>query len=59
MSHQVPALNIVKIKLRTGAKEMRRFSRTEMKNTQGEAFETTVTVILDGKKYQGCGKALH
>jgi len=25
----------------------------------GEAFETTVTVILDGKKYQGCGKALH
>ena len=25
----------------------------------GEAFETTVTVILDGKKYRGCGKALH
>jgi membrane-bound inhibitor of C-type lysozyme len=25
----------------------------------GEAFETTVTVILDAKKYQGCGKALH
>jgi membrane-bound inhibitor of C-type lysozyme len=25
----------------------------------GEAFETTVAVILDGKKYQGCGKALH
>jgi len=25
----------------------------------GEAFETTVSVILDGKKYQGCGKALH
>jgi putative lipoprotein len=25
----------------------------------GEAFEATVTVILDGKKYQGCGKALH
>jgi putative lipoprotein len=25
----------------------------------GEAFETTVTVILDARKYQGCGKALH
>ena len=25
----------------------------------GEAFETTVSVILDGKKYRGCGKALH
>jgi membrane-bound inhibitor of C-type lysozyme len=25
----------------------------------GEQFETTVTVILDGKKYRGCGKALH
>ena len=25
----------------------------------GEAFETTVTVILDAKKYHGCGKALH
>ena len=25
----------------------------------GEAFETTVTVILDGKNYRGCGKALH
>jgi membrane-bound inhibitor of C-type lysozyme len=25
----------------------------------GEAFETTVTVILDGKQYRGCGKALH
>jgi membrane-bound inhibitor of C-type lysozyme len=25
----------------------------------GEAFETTVTVILDGKKYRGCGKAFH
>jgi putative lipoprotein len=25
----------------------------------GEVFETTVTVILDGKAYQGCGKALH
>jgi putative lipoprotein len=25
----------------------------------GEVFETTVTVILDAKKYQGCGKALH
>jgi membrane-bound inhibitor of C-type lysozyme len=25
----------------------------------GEAFEATVTVILDGKKYRGCGKALH
>jgi membrane-bound inhibitor of C-type lysozyme len=25
----------------------------------GEAFEATVTVILDGKKFQGCGKALH
>jgi len=24
-----------------------------------EVFETTVTVILDGKTYQGCGKALH
>lgn len=24
-----------------------------------EAFETTVSVILDGKKYRGCGKALH
>ena len=25
----------------------------------GEAFETTVNVILDGKIYRGCGKALH
>jgi membrane-bound inhibitor of C-type lysozyme len=25
----------------------------------GEAFETTVRVILDGKEYRGCGKALH
>lgn len=25
----------------------------------GEVFETIVTVILDAKKYQGCGKALH
>ncbi len=25
----------------------------------GEAFETTVTVILDGKQYRGCGKTLH
>ena len=25
----------------------------------GEPFESTVTVILDGKKYDGCGKALH
>lgn len=25
----------------------------------GEPLETTVTVILDGKKYRGCGKALH
>lgn len=25
----------------------------------GEAFEATVTVILDGKKHRGCGKALH
>ena len=25
----------------------------------GEEFETTVTVIFDGKKYHGCGKALH
>ncbi len=25
----------------------------------GDPFETTVTVILDGKKYRGCGKALH
>jgi putative lipoprotein len=25
----------------------------------GEAFETNVTVILDTRKYQGCGKALH
>lgn len=24
-----------------------------------EAFESTVTVILDGKKYRGCGRALH
>ena len=26
---------------------------------RGDPFETTVTVILDGKKYRGCGKALH
>ena len=25
----------------------------------GEVFETTVSVLLDGKKYHGCGKALH
>ena len=25
----------------------------------GEAFDTAVTVILDGKKYRGCGRALH
>jgi acid phosphatase (class A) len=25
----------------------------------GEPYETTVTVMLDGKKYQGCGKPLH
>jgi len=25
----------------------------------GEPFDTTVKVILDGKKYRGCGKALH
>lgn len=25
----------------------------------GEVFETSVTVILDDKKYRGCGKALH
>jgi putative lipoprotein len=25
----------------------------------GEPFDTTVTVILNGKKYRGCGKALH
>ena len=25
----------------------------------GEPFDTTVTVILDGKEYSGCGKALH
>ena len=25
----------------------------------GELFDTTVTVILDGKTYRGCGKALH
>jgi acid phosphatase (class A) len=25
----------------------------------GEAFDTTVTVILDSKEYRGCGKALH
>lgn len=24
-----------------------------------ESFETTATVILDGKKFNGCGKALH
>ena len=25
----------------------------------GEAFETTVTVVLDGKEFRGCGRALH
>jgi membrane-bound inhibitor of C-type lysozyme len=25
----------------------------------GEPFETTVTIMLNGKKYRGCGKALH
>jgi uncharacterized membrane protein len=25
----------------------------------GEPFDTTVTVILDGREYRGCGKALH
>ena len=25
----------------------------------GEEFETTVTVVLDGNKYRGCGRALH
>jgi uncharacterized membrane protein len=25
----------------------------------GETFDATVTLILDGKKYRGCGKALH
>lgn len=25
----------------------------------GESFETKVTVILDGKKFNGCGRALH
>ncbi|RKZ80956.1 MAG: hypothetical protein DRQ35_01220 [Gammaproteobacteria bacterium] len=25
----------------------------------GEAFETTVTVVLDDKEFNGCGKALH
>jgi uncharacterized membrane protein len=25
----------------------------------GESFDVTVTVILDGKEYRGCGKALH
>ena len=25
----------------------------------GERFETTAIVLLDGKKYRGCGKALH
>jgi len=27
--------------------------------TSDETFETTVTVILDGKKFNGCGRALH
>jgi uncharacterized membrane protein len=25
----------------------------------GEPYETTVTVVLDGKIHRGCGKALH
>ena len=25
----------------------------------GESFDATVTVILDGREYRGCGKALH
>jgi uncharacterized membrane protein len=25
----------------------------------GESFGATVTVMLDQKKYQGCGRALH
>ena len=28
-------------------------------NMSGEAFEATVNVILNGKMYRGCGKALH
>ena len=26
---------------------------------RGDSFETTVTAVLGGKKYQGCGRALH
>ena len=26
---------------------------------RGDSFESTVTVTLDGRSYNGCGKALH
>ena len=28
-------------------------------NMSGEAFPSTVVVTLDGRRYQGCGRALH
>lgn len=39
--------------------ELQLEGRTCLDTMSGEEFETSVTVLLDNNKYQGCGRALH
>jgi uncharacterized membrane protein len=39
--------------------ELQLEGRTCLDTMSGEEFETSVTVLLSNKKYQGCGRALH